>query len=70
MLVVCSGQEVIDDYIKVFGKVVDEVVVRGLCSGFLNLIKVDFKNLNLVIALQVTKFFFLFTKNTYLLCSF
>ena len=48
----------------------NELVVRGLCSVFQKLMKVAFKNLDLVFALQITKFFFLFTKNLYLLRPF
>ena len=56
-----------DHYLKVFGKVVDEVTVRGLCNVFQRLMKVAFKNRYLVVILQITKFFFVFTKNIYLL---
>ena len=53
-----------------FGKVVHETVVRNLCRAFQKLIKIVFRNLDLVIALQITKFLFLFTKTLYLLCFF
>ena len=48
---ICSGQNIIDHYLKVFSKVVDEVVVRGLYSIFQKLMKVAFENLYLVVAL-------------------
>ena len=67
---VCSGQTILGHYLKVFGKVVGEVMVKGLRSIFQKLIKVAFENLYLVDALQITKFFFLFTKNLYLLYPF
>ena len=67
---VYSGQNVMNHYLKVYGKVVDEVVIRGLYSVFQKLMKVAFKYLYLAVALQITKFFFLFTKNLYLLCLF
>ena len=57
-------------YLKVFGKIVDEVVVRDLCSVFQKSMKVAFKNFYLVVALQIIKFFISFTKNLYLLCPF
>ena len=57
-------------YLKVFDKVVDEIVIRGLCGVFQKLMKVTFKNFYLVVTLQITKFIFLFTKNLYLLCHF
>ena len=60
---VCSDQNVTHYYLKVFDQIVVEVVVRGLCSVFQQLIKVTFKRLSLVIAIQTTKFFLLFTKN-------
>lgn len=53
-----------------FGKVVIEVIVGDLCSIFQKLKKVAFKNLYLVVALQITKFLFLFTKNLYLFYPF
>jgi len=54
----------------VFGKLVDKVVVRELCSVFQKLVKVTFKNLYLVVAYQITKFFLLVTKIFYSLCLF
>ena len=69
-LVVCSGQNVMNHYLKVLDKVGDEVVIRSLCSVFQKLMKVTFKNLYLVVVLQITKLFFLFTKYLYLLCLF
>ena len=46
-----------DHYLKVFGKVVNKVVVRGLFNVFQKLMKVAFKNLYLVVASQMTTFF-------------
>ena len=65
-----SGQNVMDHYSKVFGKVVDDVVVRGLWSVHQKLMKVALENLYQVAVLQITKFFFLFTENLNLLCPF
>ena len=48
MLVVCSCQNIIDHYLKVLGKILNEVVPRCLCSVFQTLMKVAFKNLYLV----------------------
>lgn len=61
---------VIDHYLKIFGEIVNEVVVISLRSIFRKLMKVVFKNIYLIVALQITKFFFLFTKNLYLLYIF
>ena len=47
----CCGQNVINHHLKVFGKVVNKVVARDLCSVFQKLMKVVFRNLYLVIAL-------------------
>ena len=59
-----------EHYLKVFSKVVDEILVRSLCSVFQKPIKVIFKDLCLVAALQIIKIFLLFTKNLYLLYPF
>ena len=48
---ICNSQNVMDCYLKAFGKVVDEVVVRSLCNVFQKLMKVAFKNLYLVAVL-------------------
>lgn len=62
---VCDCQIVMNHYLKVFDKIVDELVVKGLCSVFQKLMKVVFKNFYLVVALQITKFFCSFSKNIY-----
>jgi len=67
---ICSGQKILDRYLKVLGKVVDEAVVRSLYSAFQRSIKVDFKNPCVVIVLQITKFFFLFTKKSLFIMPF
>lgn len=59
-----------DYYLKVISEVVDEVVIRCLCSVSQKLMKVTFKNLYLVVTLQITKIMFLFIKNLYLLCPY
>ena len=66
---VYSSQNIMDHYIKVFDKVVDELVVRYLYNVFQKLIKIAFKNLYLVVALQIIKLFFLFTE-TFVYCDF
>ena len=50
-LVVCSGQNVVNHYLKVLDKVGDEVVIRSLCSVFQKLMKVTFKNFYVVVTL-------------------
>ena len=43
-VIVCNSQNVIDHNLKVFSKIVKNVVVRCLCSVFQKLIKVIFRN--------------------------
>ena len=38
---------------KAFRKIVGEIIIRGLCNAFEKLIKVIFKNLHLMVALQL-----------------
>ena len=65
-----SGQITMDHYLKVFGKVVDEAMVRHLCSVFQKLMKLVAKNLYPVVALQITRFFYLFSKKSLFIVSF
>ena len=44
-------------YLNMLSKVVDEIVIRGLCSVFQKLMKVAFKNFYLEVALEITIFF-------------
>ena len=46
---ICNSQNVMNHYLKVFGKVMNEVLIRSLCSVFQKLMKVAFKNLYLVV---------------------
>ena len=64
---VYSGQNIVNHYLIVFGKIVDEVVVRGLCNVFQKLMKVAFKNLYLMIPLLQNSSFDLL--KTFIYCA-
>ena len=63
-----SGQNAMDHCLKVFGKVVNEIVVRCLCSVFQKLMKVAFKNLP-THSIANYKILFFYLLKTFIYCA-